>query len=270
MGVLFGLAMDYEMFLVSAMREEYVTHGDPKDAVVQGFKASSIVVTAAALIMTSVFVTFIPNGSTTIKPIAFGLAIGVFVDAFVVRMTLVPAVLVVLGHKAWWLPKLLEKKLPEVDVEGAAMHRKVQYEDWERTHGTAALVARDVVVSTGAVPVEVEAPPGAVTVVDVPEGLAATELADVLVGRRRPVDGELVVGGMLLPEQAAAVHRHTAFVEVGRPGDDEAAGPSRCDDRANLTASRPGVHRHAFVSRAEELTSPAAGRGRRSARPWDP
>ncbi len=252
MGVLFGLAMDYEMFLVSAMREEYVEHADPTDAVLQGFKASSRVVTAAALIMTSVFVAFIPNGSSTIQPIAFGLAVGVFVDAFIVRMTLVPAVLVLLGHKAWWLPTLLEKKLPAVDVEGAAMHRKVQYEDWERTHGTAALVGRHVVVAPGGPTVEVEAAPGVVTLVDVPDGLVPSDLADVLVGRRRPADGELVVGGLLLPEQAAAVHRRTAYVEVGRPGDDTRSHAEQVADRARLTATTRG-HREAFVARAGEL-----------------
>ena len=94
MGVLFGLAMDYEMFLVSAMREHFVTSGNAQESVREGFRASSRVVTAAALIMTSVFVAFIPAGTSTIKQIALGLSVGVFVDAFVVRMTLVPAVLV--------------------------------------------------------------------------------------------------------------------------------------------------------------------------------
>ncbi len=98
MGVLFGLAMDYEMFLVSAMREDFVHSGDARQAVFRGFKASSRVVTAAAMIMVSVFVAFIPAGTATIQQIAFGLAIGVFVDAFVVRMTLVPAVMVLLAN----------------------------------------------------------------------------------------------------------------------------------------------------------------------------
>ncbi len=149
MGVLFGLAMDYEMFLVSAMREDYVQSGDPRGAVDRGFRASAKVVTAAALIMSSVFVAFIPSGSATIKPIALGLAVGVFVDAFIVRMTLVPAVLVLLGHKAWWLPGWLARHLPEVDVEGAALHRKVEFEAWEADHGQAALMARDLVLHEG-------------------------------------------------------------------------------------------------------------------------
>ena len=115
----------------------------------RGFQASARVVTAAALIMSSVFVAFIPTGTATIKPIAFGLAVGVFVDAFVVRMTLVPAVLVLLGQgpggcRDGW------RALPEVDVEGAALHRKVEFEDWEADHGQAALMARDLVCPEGA------------------------------------------------------------------------------------------------------------------------
>ena len=147
MGVLFGLAMDYEMFLVSAMREHFVESGDAHRAVVDGFRASARVVTAAALIMTSVFVAFIPAGTATIKQIAFGLAVGVFVDAFLVRMTLVPAVLMLLGRGAWWLPAWLDTRLPSVDVEGAALHRKVAFQEWEAEHGATTLLARDLVVT---------------------------------------------------------------------------------------------------------------------------
>ena len=93
MGILFGLAMDYELFLVSRIREEYV-HGDSaKAAISDGFAASARVVVAAAIIMFSVFAAFVPEGEGPIKTIAFGLAVGVFVDAFIVRMTFVPAVL---------------------------------------------------------------------------------------------------------------------------------------------------------------------------------
>ena len=140
MGVLFGLAMDYEMFLVSAMREEYVQTGDARASAIRGFRASSKVVTAAALIMTSVFVAFIPGGSSTIKPIALGLAVGVVVDAFIVRMTLVPAVMVLLGTGRGGCRGWLDRVLPEVDVEGAALHRKVDYEDWAADPGQTALL----------------------------------------------------------------------------------------------------------------------------------
>lgn len=124
MGVLFGLAMDYEMFLVSRMREAYAHGIDAKRAVHAGFTSAAQVVTAAALIMLAVFISFIPDPSPSIKPIAFGLAVGVFVDAFLVRMTLVPAVMTLLGKSAWWIPKWLDRALPNIDIEGAAIERR--------------------------------------------------------------------------------------------------------------------------------------------------
>ncbi|MET7456940.1 MMPL family transporter [Streptomyces sp. NPDC005574] len=120
-GVVFGLAMDYEVFLVTRMREAYV-HGErPTEAVVTGFKYGARVVTAAAIIMMAVFSGFIGSSESMIKMIGFGLAIAVFLDAFVVRMTIVPAVLALLGKRAWWLPKWLDRALPNVDVEGEGL-----------------------------------------------------------------------------------------------------------------------------------------------------
>ena len=119
-GILFGLAMDYEFFLVSNMHEAY-THSkkpNPKEAVRHGFVAGAKVVMAAAVIMVAVFAGFVTNHNTTIQAIGFGLAVGILVDAFVVRMTLVPAIMAVLGKSAWWLPKWLDKLLPRVSIEG--------------------------------------------------------------------------------------------------------------------------------------------------------
>ncbi|KQX57907.1 MULTISPECIES: MMPL family transporter [unclassified Streptomyces] len=122
-GVVFGLAMDYEVFLVTRMREAYV-HGErPGEAIVTGFRHSARVVTAAAVIMIAVFSGFIGMDDQMIKMIGFGLAVAVLFDAFVVRMAIVPAVLALLGHKAWWLPKWLDRILPNVDVEGEALAR---------------------------------------------------------------------------------------------------------------------------------------------------
>ncbi|MFE0776009.1 MMPL family transporter [Streptomyces sp. NPDC058861] len=120
-GVVFGLAMDYEVFLVTRMREAYV-HGErPGEAIVTGFRHSARVVTAAAVIMIAVFSGFIGMTDQMIKMIGFGLAVAVLFDAFVVRMAIVPAVLALLGHKAWWLPKWLDRLLPNVDVEGEGL-----------------------------------------------------------------------------------------------------------------------------------------------------
>lgn len=122
-GIVFGLAMDYEVFLVSRMREAYV-HGErPGQAVVSGFRHSARVVTAAAVIMIAVFSGFIGSGESMVKTIGFGLAAAVLFDAFVVRMALVPAVLALLGDRAWWLPRWLDRVLPRVDIEGTALER---------------------------------------------------------------------------------------------------------------------------------------------------
>ncbi|MGC9494807.1 MMPL family transporter [Streptomyces sp. WG7] len=120
-GVVFGLAMDYEVFLVTRMREAYVHGETPDQAVVTGFRHGARVVTAAAVIMMAVFAGFIGSSESMVKMIGFGLAIAVFFDAFVVRMAIVPAVLALLGKKAWWLPKWLDRALPNVDVEGEGL-----------------------------------------------------------------------------------------------------------------------------------------------------
>jgi RND superfamily putative drug exporter len=117
-GILFGLAMDYEVFLVSRMREDFV-HGDTaREAVVAGVGHGARVVVAAALIMMSVFAGFVLVDDPIIKSMGFALAFGVAVDAFVVRLSLVPAVMSFLGDRAWWLPRWLDRALPNVDIEG--------------------------------------------------------------------------------------------------------------------------------------------------------
>lgn len=120
-GITFGLAMDYEVFLVSRMREAYIHGDEPRQAVVTGFRHSARVVVAAALIMMAVFSGFVGAGLSMIKMIGFSLAVAVLFDALVVRMAFVPAVLALLGERAWWLPGWLERLLPRVDVEGAAL-----------------------------------------------------------------------------------------------------------------------------------------------------
>ncbi len=122
-GVLFGLAMDYQLFLVSGMREAYTHGARAAVAVRRGLDAGRVVVTAAAIIMISVFAGFIFSDSASIKPIGFGLAFGVLVDAFVVRLLLIPAAMHLLGRAAWWLPRWLDRLLPDVDVEGARLER---------------------------------------------------------------------------------------------------------------------------------------------------
>ena len=267
MGVLFGLAMDYEMFLVSAMREHYVLTGEPRDAVRDGFQASARVVTAAALIMTSVFIAFVPAGTSTIKQIALGLAVGVFVDAFVVRMTLVPAVLKLLHHGAWWLPGWLERALPVVDVEGAALHRKVAFDDYRDRHAGTVLVASDLVAQPGTEPVQLTVRAGEVSHVTAPDGVDAVELGRVLAGRRSPEAGELVVDGLLLPEQREAVLRRTALLELEGAEHTEGSLEERVHDRVRLLTlsgrrrDELGASALAQVDQLVAATAPQGARG---------
>lgn len=120
-GLVFGLAMDYEVFLVTRMREEFVHGAPPRQAVVTGFEHSARVVTAAAIIMISVFAGFVLTPDALIKQMGFALALGVGIDAFLVRMTLVPAVMTLLGRRAWYLPRRLDRILPNVDIEGTSL-----------------------------------------------------------------------------------------------------------------------------------------------------
>ncbi|WP_431982768.1 MMPL family transporter [Streptomyces qinglanensis] len=124
-GVIFGLAMDYEVFLVTRMREAHVHGEGPGQAIVTGFRLGARVVTAAGVIMISVFAGFIGSSEAMIKMMGFGLAVAILFDAFVVRMAIVPAVLALLGERAWWLPRWLDRLLPNVDVEGEGLRKEL-------------------------------------------------------------------------------------------------------------------------------------------------
>lgn len=122
-GVLFGLAMDYQLFLTSGMREAYAHGANSRQAVIEGLHAGRNVVIAAAIIMISVFGGFVFSHLAMVRPVGFGLAFGVLVDAFFVRMMLIPSVMHLAGDKAWWLPKWLDDRLPDIDIEGANLER---------------------------------------------------------------------------------------------------------------------------------------------------
>ncbi|MDI4647114.1 MMPL family transporter [Cohnella hashimotonis] len=123
-GILFGLAMDYEVFLVSRMREKFIHARDAKGAILFGIKSSGSVVTAAGLIMVCVFAGFIFMDDTMIKSMGLALAFGILFDAFVVRLAILPAIMSMLGRHSWYLPKWLDRILPNIDVEGAALEEK--------------------------------------------------------------------------------------------------------------------------------------------------
>ena len=118
--ILFGLSMDYEVFLLSRIREEYQRSGDNAVAVADGLAATARVITAAAAIMVAVFGAFVPGDQVFLKLIGLGMATAIFVDATVVRMVLVPASMELLGDRNWWLPHWLDRLLPHLDVDGPA------------------------------------------------------------------------------------------------------------------------------------------------------
>ncbi|KUP21811.1 MMPL family transporter [Paenibacillus sp. DMB5] len=125
-GILFGLAMDYEVFLVSRMREEFKHTGDAKKAVLAGMGHSGGVVTAAGLIMISVFTGFMLAEDPIIKSMGFALAFGILFDAFIVRLLIVPAVMTLMGKSAWYLPKWLDRILPNLDIEGESVMKELK------------------------------------------------------------------------------------------------------------------------------------------------
>ncbi|GGH36316.1 MMPL family transporter [Microbacterium album] len=223
MGVLFGLAMDYEVFLVSRMREDFVhaarrlgaTRDVAVGAVRSGFAASARVVTAAAVIMFAVFAAFVPEGDSNLKPIALALAVGIAIDAFVVRMTLVPAVMALLGEKAWWMPRWLDRLLPHFDIEGEAVERERSLADWPEPASTAVVAAEDLEIATDdarlAAGVSLRAEPGAAVVIASSDPRAARAVGLAIAGRTVPTGGLLRVAGHLLPERAAWVRAHVGL-----------------------------------------------------------
>jgi putative drug exporter of the RND superfamily len=217
MGVLFGLAMDYEVFLVSRIREHFVHQGDPHEAIESGFISASRVVVAAAVIMFAVFAAFVPEGSATIKPIAFSLAVGVFVDAFLVRMTLVPAVLALLGRRAWGLPGWIDRRLPIFDAEGDALIHELRLADWPSPESDDAVNAcglrrvddRGREVYAG---VDIELGREQLLAIHGHGPAGKSALLFTVAGRVRRIEGDLKVLGHVLPQHINAVRREVAVI----------------------------------------------------------
>ncbi|HEX5857889.1 MAG TPA: MMPL family transporter [Microbacterium sp.] len=278
MGVLFGLAMDYEVFLVSRMREDYVharkagaTKAEARAtalaAIRSGFTSSARVVTAAALIMFAVFAAFVPEGDASLKPIALGLAVGIVIDAFLVRMTLTPAVMALLGDRAWWLPRWLERTLPHFDIEGEAVERELALADWPEPGTTAAVVGEGVGVAAGDVRlvdgVALRVEPGEALLVTAPDARGPRALLLALAGRAA-LDGRARVGGHLLPGREAWVRAHVGVAMLEGSTD-----PLR--DLREALAGRPQIvvidGLDAFAAGAEHDQAAAALRDAAAATP---
>ena len=116
--ILFGLSMDYEVFLLTQMREHYAAHGDARRATIEGLANTGRVITSAAAIMVCVFTSFVLNGNPVVKEFGVGLAVAIAIDSTLVRCLLVPAVMVLLGRRAWWLPGPLDRVVPHISIEG--------------------------------------------------------------------------------------------------------------------------------------------------------
>ena len=245
MGVLFGLAMDYEVFLVSRIREDYVHSGDARGAIASGFVGSAKVVTAAAVIMVAVFFAFVPEGDINIKPIALGLAVGVAVDAFIVRMTLVPAVLQILGDRAWWMPRRLDRVLPSFDVEGEALHRELSMSRWpEDPEVVVAARGLRLAAGDGSDVLDLAVRRGDALVAHADEPARVAALLLTVAGRLAPAGGDLKVDGYLLPVRAAAVRRRVGYVDLRTEG---------VDALDAAVAERPAV---LAVDRTDLVTDP--------------
>ena len=243
MGVLFGLAMDYEVFLVSRMREDYVHHGDPVRAVHDGFGASARVVTAAATIMFAVFVAFVPEGDANIQPIAFGLAVGVVIDAFLVRMTLIPAVLVLFRHHAWWMPGWLDRLLPSFDVEGEGLAQELALADWPEAD--LVLAAEGARVRDHASTLDAELAPGGILVLEGGDEVELHAMLAALGGRAALAEGRVKVAGRALPARASSVRARTSLWVVASDG----------SGLAVALESRPAV---VLVEGLDDVGSPSA------------
>lgn len=216
MAVLFGLAMDYEVFLVSGMREEFVKTGDARHSVSTGFANGARVVTAAALIMFFVFFAFVPEGGGAIKGIALGLAVGIALDAFLVRMTLVPALMTLFGRAAWWMPRWLGRLLPNVDIEGEQLREHKHSLDW--ASGSSAVLSADQLVVGSAEhrvgPISLSVAAGSVVTAS-GDAMDRRLVAATLAGRLEPLSGQAQVGGHPLPSEASAVRAIVALADIG-------------------------------------------------------
>lgn len=240
MAVLFGLAMDYEVFLVSGMREQFVHSKKARFAIEEGYASGSRVVGAAAAIMFFVFFSFVPETSNLIKPIALGLAVGIALDAFVVRMTLVPAIMALFGRSAWWFPRALEKSVPEADVEGEKLRDHLVESQWASEHAeNGIIVARDCVIHDGSVrsiALSVDIAAGERVTVDADDALARG-LHATLTGYLAQDSGSLHVGGFALPSDGHQVRR---IVSTWSRQDDDVLAPIGLTLSQRLTHSRGG------------------------------
>lgn len=216
MAVLFGLAMDYEVFLVSRIRERFVATGNPATAVTSGFIKAARVVTAASIIMFSVFISFVPGSVASMQSIALALAVGVAIDALVIRMTLIPALMTLLGKWGWALPASWERKLPLVDIEGEAVHGRLATLQWQQERGKNVSIDAEGVElpDSNLGPLSFTAEVGETVLLTVPSAADAQRVLAIVTGRA-PATGLLVSCGKPLPYDGVYVRKQTSLITYG-------------------------------------------------------
>ena len=212
----FGLSMDYEIFLLTRIRERFLQTGNTHDAVAYGVSTSARTITSAALIMIAVFIAFINQPLPFIQIFGFALGVAVLFDAFFVRMSLVPAIMQLLGDKAWWLPGWLDRCLPRLDIEGEGIAHEEKLAAWPTSDHTEALHAEGIGVDGLFEGLDLHVEPCQVqAIVGSQSSVSAVLLA---VGGRLPLDyGRMRSGGLLLPERASRVRRVAWFLDSSSP-----------------------------------------------------
>jgi RND superfamily putative drug exporter len=195
------------------MREAYVHGATAREAIEVGFVSSAPVVSAAAAIMFGVFAMFVPDGDFSMKPMAVGLAVGIFFDAFIVRMAFVPAVLALLGDRAWTLPPWLDRLLPRLDVEGEGVHRVLDLAEWPEP-GSDLVLAAEGLAPAGwdGEPIETRLSPGGVLLIEGAPDAGKSTLLLALTGRARIAEGKAKVLGHVLPDEAEEVRTRIPLV----------------------------------------------------------
>lgn len=225
MGVLFGLAMDYQVFVVSRIWERHAITPDPRTAIREGFSRAAPVVVAAAVIMFVVFGAFVPQGDTTIKPIAFALATGVLVDAFLVRLVLMPAVLTLVGARAWAFPRRLDRALPMLDIEGDAVREQLAHAASDEPRSAVACTAMTLRTKTHVIcdRVDFAVMPGRIGLVVGPYASGKTVVLLALAGRLQVDDGEVDVEGLSVARHLAHAQAAVSLTEIAGVNDLESS-----------------------------------------------
>ncbi|MDR3128059.1 MAG: MMPL family transporter, partial [Bifidobacteriaceae bacterium] len=219
LAILFGLAMDYEVFLVSHIRERWTITGQITESIKEGFLSSAKVITTAGLVMFSVFAMFVPHGDSNIKPIALSLAVGVLIDAFIIRMTLMPAILKLLNNKAWWIPNWLDTILPYFDIEGNGVRQELALQNWGDKNNIIEAENLQLLDNRGQIifnNLDFSMKYGEIRQVAFSSPLITKVALLIFAGRLHFAKGKLKTLGYVLPIRAKKIIRKIGFIDINQ------------------------------------------------------